>query len=360
MPSWNRVLQEIGKKQSDGVQAVDLVRRHYLNRLHKYTKRNVIAYYSGWLSKPAQTPNLDIGDEDKNSFMSAVHQLDRSIGLDLILHTPGGNIAATESLVEYLWEMFSKDIRVIVPQLAMSCGTMIACSSKSIVMGKQSSLGPIDPQFGGIAAQAVLDEFQMAIKSIELNPASAPLWQSIIGKYHPTFLLECMQAIEWSREMVKSWLQQNMFLGDADAAAKADAVATTLSDHANTKTHSRHLSAAICKGIGLNIEQLEDDSKLQDLVLTVHHSFMHTFSMTPAIKIIENHKGLATVLQQQIQLLPGQFIGQPGGMNQFPVDMFRQQAPAPVNETPLTMEVPVTEQATPVENAPEIEAPAGH
>ena len=126
MPNWNTVLQQINKKQLEGHQSVDIIRRSYLARLHKHTKRNVIAYYSGWLSKSNQIPNLDIGDEDKNGFMSAIHQLDRSLGLDLILHTPGGNIAATESLVEYLWEMFNKDIRVIVPQLAMSCGTMIA------------------------------------------------------------------------------------------------------------------------------------------------------------------------------------------------------------------------------------------
>lgn len=310
MPNWNTVLQQIGKKQLEGHQSVDIIRRSYLSRLHKYTNRNVIAYYSGWLSKPNQIPNLDIGDEDKNGFMSAIHQLDRKLGLDLILHTPGGNIAATESLVEYLWEMFDKDIRVIVPQLAMSCGTMIACASKTIIMGKQSSLGPIDPQFGGIAAQAVLDEFQMAIKNIELNPASAPLWQAIVSKYHPTFLLECMQAIEWSREMVKSWLQQNMFANEADPAAKAKTTIDTLSDHAGTKTHSRHLSATLCKSIGLNIQALEDDPKLQDLVLTVHHAFMHTFGLTGAIKIIENHKGTAIVLMQQMQMVQGQMIGQ--------------------------------------------------
>jgi ClpP class serine protease len=91
-----------------------------------------------------------------------------------------------------------KDIRVIVPQLAMSAGTMIACASRSIVMGKQSSLGPIDPQIGGVPAQGVLDEFQMAVQSIQQNPASAPLWQQIVSRYQPSFLLECAQAIEWS------------------------------------------------------------------------------------------------------------------------------------------------------------------
>lgn len=32
--------------------------------------------------------------------MTTIHGLDRTKGLDLVLHTPGGDLAATESLVE--------------------------------------------------------------------------------------------------------------------------------------------------------------------------------------------------------------------------------------------------------------------
>lgn len=301
MPAWGSVLREIGGKQQEGQHAVDLIRRKYLTRLHKHTGRNVIAYYSGWLFRPPNTPNLSVGDDDMNAFMAAVHKLDRSQGLDLILHTPGGDIAATEALVKYLWVMFDKDIRVVVPQLAMSAGTMIACSARSIIMGKQSSLGPIDPQIGGVPAQGVLDEFQMAVQNIQQNPASAPLWQQIVSRYHPSFLLECAQAIKWSREMVTGWLTENMFAGDDPHTAQR--VIEYLGDHSTTATHSRHLPLAKCEEIGLKIERLEDDPKLQDLVLTVHHSYMHTFSMSQAIKITENHIGVATVLmgaQQQL------------------------------------------------------------
>ena len=65
---------------------------------------------------------VGISDADKNGFMSVFHKLDRTKGLDLILHTPGGDMAATESIVDYLGSMFGKDIRAIIPQLAMSGG----------------------------------------------------------------------------------------------------------------------------------------------------------------------------------------------------------------------------------------------
>ncbi len=76
--------------------------------------------------------------------MNVIYGLEKKKGLDLILHTPGGNSAAIESLIDYLREIFGNDLRVIVPQLAMSAGTMIAFSAKEIIMGKQSSLGPVD------------------------------------------------------------------------------------------------------------------------------------------------------------------------------------------------------------------------
>jgi len=125
MPNWSEVFLEISSMQAQGANAQQVVRKKYLTLLHQHTKRNLIAYYSGWLSKGSVFLS-DINDEDKNGFMTTVHKLDRKLGLDLILHTPGGGIAATQSIVTYLQKMFGNDIRVFVPQISMSAGTIIA------------------------------------------------------------------------------------------------------------------------------------------------------------------------------------------------------------------------------------------
>lgn len=119
MPNWNQLLNEINAAEGTH----DAIRRRYLKKVFKITGRNVIIYYSGWLQNE-NIAGIEINDEDKNGFMTVIHKLDRSRGLDLILHTPGGEMAATESLVEYLRSMFDTDIRAIVPQLAMSGGTI--------------------------------------------------------------------------------------------------------------------------------------------------------------------------------------------------------------------------------------------
>lgn len=295
MPNWNEVIVEIHQEQqkNPNTNPLDTVRRKYLKKISEISGRNTIAYYSGWLQKP-QIAGTAVSDKDKSGFMLTINKLDRTKGLDLILHTPGGDIAATESLVDYLYSMYGKDIRVIVPQISMSAGTMIAFASKEIVMGKHSNLGPIDPQMGGLACQAVLNEFEQAKEDIKQNPQSAALWQVIIGKYHPTFLGACKQAIEWSEKMVYEWLKNNMCEGDEERVKK---IVVTFSNHTEQKSHSRHISKKECEEVGLNITALETDQDFQDAVLTTHHAFMHTFSNTLCVKIIENHDGVAYIEQ---------------------------------------------------------------
>jgi hypothetical protein len=177
----------------------------------------------------------------------------------------------------------------------MSGGTMIACAAKEIIMGKPSSLGPIDPHFGGIPAHGVLEEFRQALDHAKSDPATIPIWQPIVAKYAPSFLGECQKAIDWSNEMTVDWLKSGMFAGEDGAHDKAKHIVKELSDHALTKSHSRHLHIERCKDIGLKVTALEDDQDFQERVLSVHHSCMLTLSATGAFKVIENHKGVAFI-----------------------------------------------------------------
>lgn len=291
MPNW----MEVSRAIENAPDPLNVLRKEYLSTMCKYTGRNIIAYYSAFLQKPniAQTA---IDDNDKNAFMQAVCGLNREKGLDLILHTPGGNIVATESLVFYLKQIFGKDIRVFVPQIAMSAGTMIALSAKEIVMGKHSNLGPIDPQYGGMSCAGILDEFNEALKAVKEDPNNALIWKLIIGKYHPTFVGDCKNAIEWSEHMVKDWLMDNMFFNTKNKENKANKVVAFLSSHNETYSHSRHIHSDDLLKLGLKIRSLEtldsrkmDNCKdLQDCVLTLHHIYMQTLANSNALKIVEN------------------------------------------------------------------------
>lgn len=302
MPSWDKIHEELGSLKKP----IDLLRSKYLSKLNEHTGRNVIAYYSGWLQEPTgKVPRVyfSISDADMNAFMATVNNMDRNNGIDLILHTPGGDLAATEAIVKYLTDMF-EDIRVVVPQLAMSAGTMIALASDQILMGKHSSLGPIDPQIGGVAAHAIVEEFEQAAAHIGNNDPKAPLYAQIIQKYGPALVGECQKAIAWSEDLVSQWLRDRMFShlnGKAQDQAVSE-VLNELGDHAMTKSHNRHIHVDKIEEVGLNVTRLEKEGEdeLQDLVLSVHHSFIQTLSTTGTSKITENHLG--TSVSQRVEV----------------------------------------------------------
>lgn len=298
VPNWGELLNQLNGKKSP----VDEMRHKYIGILSEYTERNIISYYSAFIQKPL-IEGTGINENDKNAFMQAVHGLDRSKGLDLILHTPGGDIATTESIVYYLHKLFGSDIRVFVPQIAMSAGTMIALAAKEIVMGKQSNLGPIDPQFGGMSCAAIIDEFEEAIDAVKRNPDTAAIWGTIIGKYHPTFIGDCKNAIKWAEEIAQKWMCENMFREYDDKEERSQKVLQVLTSHGKTLSHARHIHSEELKSLGLTITDLEgmddtpkeDCKDLQDCVLTLHHSYMHTFGTTDSIKIVENQNGNAMI-----------------------------------------------------------------
>jgi hypothetical protein len=305
MGNWNDLLNET--KAAGNVH--DVVRRKYLRRLARVSGRNVIVYYSGWLQKSGvqgvPATEFSLSDTDKNGFMATIHRLDRKKGLDLLLHTPGGSIAATESLVTYLRAMFGNNIRALVPQIASSAGTMVALSCREIILGEHSSLGPIDPQIGGLPAHGVIEEFERARTEMAANPVNVALWQPIIAKYSPTLIGEAQKAVAWSSQIVKEWLVTGMFEGDDDADAKADAIVGELGDHALTLSHERHISFERARSLGLRVTALEADSRLQDAVLSVHHACIQTLTATPAIKLIENQNGVAHVTTLTTMLIGG-------------------------------------------------------
>ncbi len=187
----------------------------------------------------------------------------------------------------------------------MSAGTMIACSCHKILMSKHSNLGPIDPHLRGVPAYGVIEEFKRACREVKTDPSKIPLWQEIISQYRPTFLDQCRNAIDWSNKFVLEQLERVMFSGERNSKQKAKTIVKKLTGYRGNKTHERHIHFEECKEMGLKVEQIENDVVLQDLILTVHHCYMHSIMNTASFKLIENHLGTAFVKQgvKQMQVV---------------------------------------------------------
>jgi hypothetical protein len=324
MPTWGEILVEINQTSQPGqVPNFDAVRRKYLTQLASHTKRSTILYASRFTQGDANAApgQLMITDEDLHGFMEAVHALPGP-NLDLILHSPGGSIDAAEAIVTYLRQKFT-NIRVIVPQQAMSAAAMMSCAANSILMGKHSFLGPTDPQFimgtplgpRAVPAQAILEQWEKALKECQ-DRSKLPVYMPMLAQFGPDLLIQAENVDASSRRLVKEWLQQYMFAGEADASAKAEKISVWMSAHKDHGRHSRHIPRATAETQGLKIENLEDDQVLQDLVLSVYHATMIMFTSAVRVhKIIENNLGKAFVK------MAGQIVfqGPPGGFPQgFP------------------------------------------
>lgn len=240
MPTRDETLCEA---EAAGRTRLDQLRHKYLRELANHTGRNVVIYYSGWLQRsPASTFDMSISDIDQAGFMACCHGTDHSRGLDVILHTPGGDLAATEAIIDYLHAMYKGDIRAIIPQLAMSSGTLIALSCREIFMGPQSSIGPVDPHIKGMPAQGVLEEFARASRDILANPSSVDIWRPVLSAYWPTLLTTCEHAASWANELLRNSLSACMFV-DVDPiarAAKIERVTELLGKQSTSRIHSRH------------------------------------------------------------------------------------------------------------------------
>lgn len=298
MPSWSEIVDESRqtlKTLPNGQQIIDFDRlfNKYISMFSTFRGRNVIVYYSDWLN-PTKGPNIDINESDLIGFMNCVHGMDKSKGLDLILHTPGGNPLATEAIVKYLHKIFGDDIEVFIPHLAMSAGTMLSCSCKKIWMGKQSFLGPVDPQFGGVPAFNIKKEFEDAKKELIEKPDTFRNWQILLSKYAPAFYYTVLDAIKLSSKLVKDWLYEYMFKGEEDAKEKAEMVAKFL--NVNTGSHNKHFDYSDCLSIGLKIEKLESDQDIQEMVLSIYHCCAICGSNTPMCKLISNQNKKSYVI----------------------------------------------------------------
>jgi ClpP class serine protease len=85
--------------------------------------------------------------QDSEEVIRAIKMTDDAIPIDIILHTPGGLVLASEQIAQALLRHPAK-VTVFIPHYAMSGGTLIALACDEIVMDENAVLGPVDPQVG--------------------------------------------------------------------------------------------------------------------------------------------------------------------------------------------------------------------
>lgn len=330
MPTWGKINTELANliqqrrttvpiSDSDAalISPHDIIRKKYVAELAGYTGIPLIVYASGWLmGRPAPDSSVAVSTQDVMGFMEAVHSLPPG-PLDLIIHSPGGDPDSAQAIMSYLRSYGFNPIRAIVPVSAKSAATMMALSCDQVVMGKHSQLGPIDPQFTVstpegprmAAAQAILDQFDMAKMECAAEQQNLAAWLPILRSYLPGLLSQCINAQQAAVKIVETALHAYMLkdLSEPERSSKAHAIAAWFGNHKTHLSHGRPLTIEEVEAQGVNVLRLESDQQLQEKVLSAWHGIQLTVSQLPVAKIIENSLGSAWILQvpQQLQVLVG-------------------------------------------------------
>lgn len=305
MPSWSELHQDFKNIQAATAKTnaswlPDQMKKFLCAISGHYDNATTIFYASGFLQKSGDLSSITMNDV--NGFMDALSGASTDSGLVLLLHTPGGDANAVESIVEYLHAKF-EHISVIVPYMAMSGGAMISLASDLLILGKQSQLGPIDPYLGVggqlRSARAIQEGFAEAKEDIQNDPQLAALWGPILQNMDMSLILQSKKSLAYSKELVTKWLNNRMFKDIANQKErenKANVVAAFFnaektSEYGQIHVHGQRIGAEKLKEIGLELELLEDHQELQDNVLSAYHIMTLIFSHTNSEKFITSHTG---------------------------------------------------------------------
>ena len=136
---------------------LEAARLRFLKRLERHRRSRVITLIHRQESRSILgipiARYIDIDDSEQ--ILRAIRLTPRDMPIDLILHTPGGLVLATEQIANALKKHPAK-VTVLIPHYAMSGGTLLALAAGEILMDENAVLGPIDPQVGEYPAASVL------------------------------------------------------------------------------------------------------------------------------------------------------------------------------------------------------------
>jgi len=197
-----------------------------------------------------------------------LHNIKRGTPIDLMLHTPGGDMDAAEKLVSMIsGAAGTAPFRIIVPDFAKSAGTLMALGSNSILMSDNSELGPIDPQVvseeqsGTVhitAIQNYLDAFDECSTALKSDPTD-PTAQAMPDKLDPARVHQYRAAIKRARSLAEKLLKSRMF---QTASGNVTGIAGQLMNTKQYLSHGQMIGYVEAQELGLRVEYLSPDEPL--------------------------------------------------------------------------------------------------
>ena len=202
----------------------------------------------------------------------------------VILETRGGSIETTERIVTVFRHNYTKgEISFLIPNYAMSAGTILVMSGDRILMDYFSVLGPIDPQIQNtngdwVPGLGYLEKYKEIIEKSKRGKLSQAELTFLLDKFDPAQLHWLEQAREHGVDLLKQWLVQYKFKNwtrtktrnlNVTLKMKTDraaSIAKKLNDTKLWRSHGRGLSIDVVRNtLGLEVEDFGSEERHQEL-----------------------------------------------------------------------------------------------
>jgi hypothetical protein len=244
------------------------VHRQLVEKYESEAKRTLIAYHAN-LGHPGGAmvpPDASVLDNICASIDFALYPE----GADLYMHTNGGLPEVSARMLRSL-RARAKTVRLVVPNQALSAGTLLALGCDSIVLGPASCLGPIDPQMirqgqGGPIqrpAKVYIDAYEQLLRdaqeAIRTGQPPQPLLQQL-QLQDESFVQECRQARKSTEKLAGEFLKSSMMKDKTES--EIGAAVKKLIEHGDQGTHGTPIFAEQARSIGLKVEEVADADPL--------------------------------------------------------------------------------------------------
>jgi hypothetical protein len=249
-----------------------------LNDLEKHFDGDV-AFFYGPIDPPLMRFFRDFVER-----MAAARDAGRE-RLVFFLNTAGGSAEAAEKMVEIIRHQY-REVFFVVPDFALSAGTILCMSGDRIYMDYSSSLGPIDPQVWNgkewVPALGYLDKVEALLN----KAASGQLTNAeflILQNQDLALLSRYEQARDLTVTLLKKWLVEFKFrdwvvhrtdpakkgkaVTDEEKRERAEQIARMLGDNKLWHSHGRMIGPGTLTALlKLEINDYSGDDKLRGLI----------------------------------------------------------------------------------------------
>ena len=255
-------------------ETIELALRHFSLQTAQLFKGDVFSFIGG------------LRPEYLSAFRANIEELasrnEKSSNLVFILHTPGGVAEVVEKMVEIIRHHYP-EVWFVVPDMAMSAGTILCMSGDKIFMDYSSALGPIDPQVANseghlVPALGYLDQVERMIeKSQDQTLTDAEF--AILQNQDLATLRRYEQARELSISLLKDWLVRYKFkdwhthssdgrpVTPSEKSNRAQEIAEALSNHRKWHSHGRMIGIkTLTEELRLQIEDYTDMIELKTAI----------------------------------------------------------------------------------------------